>query len=357
MSNIDCKYMKDDRGQRVYTGACQYRREDRELIASELSTCPSLGMCDNCPARESWGACFVEDVHNSRTGSECFCIPRSSEAAVQRALQGACFSQRIGGSRRVYDNVCTFGDIGDFEFEDCMDIPHFAGKCPIEVHPLGGCFVKDPTKPWGCFQGQAWRSPEECRRGGFDGGCLYDDIFRQPLKEEDVHSCYEAGQCLVSCHPTSEKWGACFVEADAGEDEMCQCLSGDVAVQAALKHGCLTRPAGLVSAFNGICRFDEQKHERPITCASVPSFHYSGGTTNCLQTSLRLTYACFTTENHVPWKCYTDDERNPSCRSTPTGASGSYEGGCVFRGAFDYDNATSYEGKRHYKKGIENDTQ
>jgi len=65
------------------------------------------------------------------------------------------------------------------EWPDCMTIPTFPGKCPVEEHP-GACFRTD-GKMWSCWADWEEMDDDDCQSMtlndeivGFEGACKYE---------------------------------------------------------------------------------------------------------------------------------------------------------------------------------------
>merc|ERR550537_938561 len=119
----------------------------------------------------------------------------------------------------------------------------------------------------------------------------------------EVPDCFDVNECLAECHPITDKWGACYVDDKEGVARAERCM-----------------------------------------CAPMPE-----GNMDFIDTLLAgvgFNFACFSVRRRTPWACASEDDSNPSCRTTqlvPQDGSPFYDGACVFEGARDWASALIYE--------------
>merc|ERR1712137_663398 len=195
------------------------------------------------------------------------------------------------------------------EWPDCMTIPTFPGKCPVEEHP-GACYRTD-GKMWSCWADWEELDDDDCQSMtlndeivGFEGACKYE-LWSKSMKEDDVPDCFDVDKCLAECHPITDKWGACYVEDDTGVDDGPQ----------------------------------------PIyKCDTVPTYNSRNSAVAC-NPAIGNDFACFSLTRRTPWQCGMAIAINPSCRTTTLTPAGPpfYDGACLYKGAPGYVDALEYE--------------
>jgi len=171
------------------------------------------------------------------------------------------------------------------EWPDCMTIPTFAGKCPVEEHP-GACYRTD-GKMWSCWADWEELDDDDCQSMvlndkvvGFEGACKYE-LWGKSMKESDVPDCSDVGKCLKECDPITDKWGACYVKDDTGVDsaERCICAlkpdapGGDRAfLDTLLKYGCKTKQIGYMDkAYDDLCIFSDNGQQTESSTSTSES--------------------------------------------------------------------------------------
>lgn len=240
---------------------------------------------------------------------------------------------------------------------ECLTIPTFPGKCPIEEHP-GACFRTD-GKMWSCWSDWEEKDDDECMGMtlndeivGFEGACKYAD-YGKKMAEADVEDCWEVDKCLAECHPVNDKWGACYLNDDTGveKSERCMCAprpgqGGNVEfIATLLKGGCRTKQVGyLDKAYDAICKFPDDGPQPVYQCESVPTFNARNAAVAC-NPAIGNDFACFSTTRRTPWQCGMSAEMNPSCRTTTLTPAGPpfFDGACLYKGAPGWEDALVYE--------------
>jgi len=244
------------------------------------------------------------------------------------------------------------------EWPDCMTIPTFPGKCPVEEHP-GACYRTD-GKMWSCWADWEELDDDDCQSMtlndeivGFEGACKYE-LWGKSMQESDVPDCFDVDKCLAECHPITDKWGACYLEDDTGVDkaERCMCAlkadppGGDRPfLDTLLKYGCKTKQIGYMDkAYEELCLFPDDGPQPVYKCDSVPTFNARNSAVAC-NPAIGNDFACFSLTRRVPWQCGMAHAQNPSCRTTTLTPAGPpfYDGACLYKGAPGYDSAIEYE--------------
>jgi len=249
-------------------------------------------------------------------------------------------------------------DINQGDWVDCMAVPSFPGKCPIENHP-GACY-RTNGKMWSCWADWEQYSDEECQVitlnddiVGYEGACKYAD-YGITMSVAEVPDCFDVDECLAECNPITDKWGACFVNDKEGIDKASRCMCAplkaaghdDPFIVALLKHGCETKQIGYQDkAYSGLCRFPDERIEPVYQCESIQTFNSRNSAVAC-NPGQGINFACFSTRRRTPWQCAQEANVNPSCRTTQLMAkdgSPFYDGACVFEGNAAWATALVYE--------------
>jgi hypothetical protein len=244
------------------------------------------------------------------------------------------------------------------EWPDCMTIPTFPGKCPVEEHP-GACYRTD-GKMWSCWADWEELDDDDCQSMtlndeivGFEGACKYE-LYGKKMKASDVADCFDVDRCLAECHPITDKWGACYVEDDTGVDraERCMCAlkadapGGDSAfLETLLKYGCKTKQIGYMDkAYEELCLFPDDGPQPIYKCDTVPTYNARNSAVAC-NPAVGNDFACFSLTRRTPWQCGMAIAINPSCRTTTLTPAGPpfYDGACLYKGAPGYGDAIEYE--------------
>jgi len=244
------------------------------------------------------------------------------------------------------------------EWPDCMTIPTFPGKCPVEEHP-GACYRTD-GKMWSCWADWEELDDDDCQSMtlndeivGFEGACKYE-LWGKSMKQSDVPDCFDVDKCLAECHPITDKWGACYLEDDTGVDraERCMCAlkadapGGDAPfLDTLLKYGCKTKQIGYMDkAYEELCLFPDDGPQPVYKCDSVPTYNARNSAVAC-NPAIGNDFACFSLTRRVPWQCGMSHAQNPSCRTTTLTPAGPpfYDGACLYKGSPGYDRAIEYE--------------
>jgi hypothetical protein len=242
------------------------------------------------------------------------------------------------------------------EWPDCLTIPTFPGKCPIENHP-GACY-RTNGQMWSCWADWEEMSDSECQQMtlndeivGFEGACKYHD-YGNVMSVAEVPDCFDINECLAECHPITDKWGACYVDDKEGVEraERCMCAplpNGNMDfINTLLAGGCRTKQIGYMDrAYSGLCRFPDERVQPIYQCESIPTFNARNSAVAC-NPGVGFNFACFSVRRRTPWQCASEDEANPSCRTTqlvPQDGSPFYDGACIFQGARGWETAMIYE--------------
>jgi len=244
----------------------------------------------------------------------------------------------------------------DEEHPECLSIPTFPGKCPIELHP-GACYRTD-GQMWSCWADWEWKTDADCQMMtlndelvGFEGACEYRDFGRR-MAPEDVPDCFDIEECLAECHPVTDKWGACFVDdkADVDRAERCLCAPNTedkTFAETLLLNGCKTKQIGYMDkAYTGLCLFpDGEDRIQPVyKCETIPYYHARNSAVAC-NPGVGNNFACFSVQRGKAWQCGMHTNPNPSCRTTLINPAGPpfYDGACIYEGTPGYEDALSYE--------------
>jgi len=244
------------------------------------------------------------------------------------------------------------------EWPDCMTVPTFPGKCPVEEHP-GACFPTD-GKMWSCWADWEEMDDDDCQSMtlndeivGFEGACKYE-LWGKSMSQDEVPDCFDVDRCLAECHPITDKWGACYVEDDTGIDkaERCMCAlksdapGGDaVFLDTLLKYGCKTKQIGYMDrAYEELCLFPDDGPQPIYKCDTIPTYNARNSAVAC-NPAVGNDAACFSLTRRTPWQCGMATHLNPSCRTTTLTPAGPpfYDGACVYKGAPGYNEALEYE--------------
>jgi len=244
------------------------------------------------------------------------------------------------------------------KWPDCMSIPTFPGKCPVEEHP-GACYRTD-GKMWSCWADWEELDDDDCQSMtlndeivGYEGACKYE-LWGKKMKEAQVPDCFDVDKCLAECHPITNKWGACYIQDDTGVDkaERCMCAlkatapGGDRAfLETLLKYGCKTKQIGYMDkAYEELCLFPDDGPQPIYKCDSVPTFNARNSAVAC-NPAVGNDFACFSLTRRTPWQCGMAIAINPSCRTTTLTPAGPpfYDGACLYKGAPGYEKALTYE--------------
>jgi len=250
------------------------------------------------------------------------------------------------------------------ELPDCLSIPFYASKCPIEASP-GGCFRKDGL--WGCWTTYERHDDNYCRsltldgeNMGYTGACEFKKTWRWmgrrwqkvPLDLEDVADCFEIGECLAECHPATNKWAACYVEDknDIKRAERCMCaMKNWVKSQKdnLLNGQCYTMQIGQSGrAFSELCKFPDDGPQTLYKCESIPTYNPANAATIC-NPGMGANFACFHTDpdQYTAWQCGNAKTPNPSCRTTLIQGLDPpfYDGACIYKDTDGYEDALTYE--------------
>lgn len=271
-------------------------------------------------------------------------------------------ARRAGEIQQHEDDLAT--DMYQGELPDCLTIPGYASKCPMEASP-GGCFMKSGV--WGCWTTWERHDNNYClgltldgENVGYEGACEFKKTWKWegfkwkkvPIELDDVADCFEIGECLAECHPATNKWGACYVEDKTGIDRaqrcMCAMKGWPQNMKNMLLHGqCYTMQIGTTGkAFSDLCKFPDDGPQTVYKCETVPTFNAADAATTC-NPALGTNFACFhtITDRHLPWQCASLKAHNPSCRTTLiVGLTPPfYDGACIYKGTPGYADALTYE--------------
>jgi len=248
-------------------------------------------------------------------------------------------------------------EITQTEWPDCLEVPTFPGKCPIEDHP-GACYRTD-GKMWSCWADWEEKEDSECQQitlndeiVGYEGACKYHD-YGTMMAVAEVPDCFDVEECLAECHPITDKWGACYVNDKEGIEraERCMCAplpegGNNDFINSLLKGGCTTKQIGyLDAAYSGLCRFPDEREQPVYQCESIQTYNSRNSAVSC-NPGEGFNFACFSTRRRTPWQCADANNMNPSCRTTqlvPQDGSPFYDGACVLQGHPLWETAMVYE--------------